>query len=174
MKILSIQVIDLPIGNMCCERGFERLRRILRRKHLFALGVLFCTFQSCDYKRIDMPSGNHARTVKEIETVTRALQHFFVDVGRFPTDSEALGVLYTNEHLSGHERKAWDGPYLVDRGLFRNGKQFDWFGSEIRYVHLGGPDTSVEVRSAGLDRVFGTADDIAHSSYEKVTDDKKG
>jgi general secretion pathway protein G len=84
----------------------------------------------------------------QIQILTRALDYFEQDMGRYPTREEGLATLVRNPGLDG-----WDGPYLEDRSL-----QKDPWGIDFEYQAL--PSDGFKIVSAGPDRVFGNRDDI--------------
>ncbi len=51
--------------------------------------------------------GKQAAAKAQIELLGQALDHFRMDVGRYPTTQEGLAALMTNPGID-----RWDGPYL--------------------------------------------------------------
>jgi general secretion pathway protein G len=51
--------------------------------------------------------GKQTAAKAQIELLGQTLDHFRLDVGRYPTTQEGLGALVTNPGISN-----WDGPYL--------------------------------------------------------------
>ena len=76
-----------------------------------------------------------------------AVESYNIQCGRYPTSAEGLGALLTNTITDG-----WHGPFLDGTAL-----PVDGWGRNYRYLlTVGGP----EIRSAGPDMMFDTADDI--------------
>ena len=86
-----------------------------------------------------------ARTWREIDALTAALERFQKDTGRFPTEKEGLVALVRNLDVEG-----WNGHYV-------NLIQPDPWRTPYRYSIT---ETGIEVRSAGPDRTFETKTDI--------------
>jgi general secretion pathway protein G len=51
--------------------------------------------------------GKQSAAKAQIELLEQGLDQFRLDVGRYPTTQESLGVLVTNTNI-----EKWDGPYL--------------------------------------------------------------
>ncbi len=62
----------------------------------------------------------------QISDLEQAIDLFKLDVGRYPTQSEGLGVLINNNNVGG-----WNGPYL------RRGLPDDPWGNPYRYQYPG-------------------------------------
>jgi general secretion pathway protein G len=96
-------------------------------------------------KRVSTPATKHF-----LATIMPGVHAFELDCGRFPTTRESLSALTSNPGVPG-----WRGPYwdpavpLVDQ-----------WSTPLRY-EVG--TNSVSIRSAGRDKVFGTADDIVEA-----------
>ncbi len=85
------------------------------------------------------------RAEREVEVLSIALQHFFADTGRFPTESEGLVALVQDPGVAD-----WNGHYV---NLVRP----DPWRTPYRYTLT---EEATEVRSAGPDRTFNTDADI--------------
>ena len=100
---------------------------------------------------------DRARTraaVAEIESVTTMLDHFNIDVGRFPTTEEGLEALYRAP--GGLENQdSWDGPYTRRRII-------DPWGKENIYRCPPERGVDFDLISMGKDGLLGTDDDIAN------------
>lgn len=86
-----------------------------------------------------------ARARREVDTLTKALQMYQRDTGRYPSEAEGLVALVQNPGIAD-----WGGHYV-------NVIKPDPWKTPYRYSLT--PD-GMEVRSAGPDRTFGTAADI--------------
>jgi general secretion pathway protein G len=84
----------------------------------------------------------------QLQLLTRALDYFEQDMGRYPTREEGLATLVKNPGL-----EDWDGPYLKPRTIPK-----DPWGIDFQYQAF--PSDGFEIVSAGPDRVFGNKDDI--------------
>lgn len=87
----------------------------------------------------------HMKAARELDVLATALQHFYRDCGRYPSDEEGLRVLLFAPGDAG-----WQGPYVT---LLRS----DPWQTAYRYRRSG---ASFDLRSAGPDGLFGTEDDI--------------
>lgn len=89
----------------------------------------------------------------QMHSIRGALQEFEIHASRFPTQSEGLEALIRKpSSLSDSE---WAGPYLEDVTVPK-----DKFGNEFRYVIPSERGFQYDLISAGIDRQFGTPDDI--------------
>lgn len=73
---------------------------------LVIIGLLASLVGPSLYKRVKPAKQSVARA--QIENYSKALDQFFIDVGRYPTSSESLAVLRQNSN----NIKNWNGPYL--------------------------------------------------------------
>ncbi len=80
-----------------------------------------------------------------IAAIVTALDVYAHDCGQYPTSGQGLKALVTNPGVTG-----WNGPYIRPLPL-------DGWRREFRYA--AGREHQ-QVRSAGRDRTFDTADDI--------------
>ena len=98
---------------------------------------------------------NVAWTTNVLDVAAMALRHYSIDTGHYPTLREGgLAALTANPGASG-----WNGPYLSGLGN-------DGWNRPFSYVPAppaegGGEEPPPDLRSAGEDRLFGTADDLA-------------
>jgi general secretion pathway protein G len=81
--------------------------------------------------------------------IAQDLQAYRAHVGVYPSTEEGLKALVTNP--GGNKR--WRGPY-TDQG-----KLNDPWGTEFEYETDG---RNIKLRSAGIDRNFGTEDDVTY------------
>jgi len=100
-----------------------------------------------------------------LREVERALEGFRDDCGRFPSDSEGLGVLLTNPGAAG-----WDGPYLDPSQADKWTGVRDAYDTPIRY-RISGLSFPVII-SAGSDGIFQTDIDSLTESEEADGDDE--
>ena len=94
-----------------------------------------------------------ARVWREVDALTAALERFYADTGRFPTEEEGLVALVRDPDVPG-----WNGHYV-------NLIQPDPWRTPYRYTLT---DAGPEVRSAGPDRTFGTDTDICSTIPAKL------
>ena len=89
-----------------------------------------------------------------LETVSRALEMYMLDLGRYPTAEEGLAALVRPNDLDEAEKRKWRGPYLRREPL-------DPWGKRICY-ELVEEDEGLPFRlwSVGADGQSGTEDDI--------------
>ncbi|HEY0330276.1 MAG TPA: type II secretion system major pseudopilin GspG [Rhodopseudomonas sp.] len=88
-------------------------------------------------------AGAKVRTAKvQIESLKSALDLFFLDVGRYPTTSEGLGVLMVRPSNAG----AWNGPYVKSTTVPR-----DPWNQEYVYHSPGQDGRPYEIVSLGAD-----------------------
>jgi len=97
-----------------------------------------------------------------------ALEGFYFDFERYPTEEEGLAVLWDEERLEDEEEiDKWTGPYLTDE------KVEDHWGNEWNYRYPGEFDEDkYEIWSDGKDGEEGTEDDI--KSWSDDEDDFGG
>lgn len=81
----------------------------------------------------------------QIDQLRNALQLFYIDLGRYPTSAEGLGVLIT----APSDAAAWTGPYLETAAGLK-----DPWGRDYLYVINDGADTP-SIRSLGRDGAKG-------------------
>ncbi|HIE59671.1 MAG TPA: type II secretion system protein GspG [Persephonella sp.] len=87
-------------------------------------------------------SSSKQKTVKaQIRMIETALDAFKIDVGRYPTESEGLKVLWENPN----NIKGWDGPYLP-----KPVKSDPW-GNPYIYKVPGDNGRPFELKSLGAD-----------------------
>ena len=91
-------------------------------------------------------------THAHITNIVNALQMFYVDVGRFPTNDESIQALLESPQGAA----GWDGPYLYRLPIDAWGNSFVYVVSEVDENRVG-------VYSLGRDGVdnFGSVDDIS-------------
>lgn len=81
----------------------------------------------------------------QIDQLRNALQLFYIDLGRYPTSAEGLGVLIT----APSDATAWTGPYLETAAGLK-----DPWGRDYLYVISDGAETP-SIRSLGRDGAKG-------------------
>jgi general secretion pathway protein G len=93
----------------------------------------------------------------DIATLAASLDHFEIDLGRYPSTDEGLSVLIQPPAGLTDPNK-WKGPYINKKDI-----PLDPWGTPYKYVYPGqnGPKT-FELYSAGPDKQEGTDDDISH------------
>jgi general secretion pathway protein G len=95
-------------------------------------------------------------TKLQIDSLSAALDLFYLDTGRYPSESEGLGVLIKRAPSVDH----WNGPYLQQTAVPK-----DPWGHDYEYK-FPGEKTAYEIISFGADgRQGGTGDagDIVNS-----------
>lgn len=93
---------------------------------------------------------------KEIETFKQALEEYYIDCGRFPSEEQGLGALWEKPYLY-PVPAGWNGPY-IDTEL-----PADPWGYEYNYKVPGPNNLPYEIFSYGSDGEKGgegTASDI--------------
>ena len=98
---------------------------------------------------------------------------FVGDMGRLPAMdtltqlNTALAPASSAQYLG--VRMGWNGPY-INSGFDPTSYYKDAWGTVLRYGHTTSPpvDSAGQIRSAGADRNFGTADDLVYPSIAVV------
>lgn len=85
------------------QNGFSLMELLVV---LVIIGLLASLVGPSLYKRVKPAKQSVARA--QIENYSKALDQFFIDVGRYPSSSESLSVLRQNSN----NIKKWNGPYL--------------------------------------------------------------
>ncbi|MFH0794612.1 MAG: type II secretion system major pseudopilin GspG [bacterium] len=98
----------------------------------------------------------------QMDSIKTALQHFEIDVGRFPTGQEGLKALV--ERPSDVFEDEWDGPYLQEGKLPK-----DPWKQEFTYKCPPEHSRYYDLYSLGKDRQEGTDDDITNWEKEGGT-----
>lgn len=88
--------------NIQTEKGFTLVE-------LLVVMVLLALLASLVAPRLfpKLGKGKQSAAKAQIELISQALDHFRLDVGRYPTLQEGLNALITNPGVD-----KWDGPYL--------------------------------------------------------------
>jgi general secretion pathway protein G len=84
--------------------------------------------------------GKQTAAKAQIELLGQTLDHFRLDVGRYPTTQEGLGALVTNPGIPN-----WDGPYLNKKDV-----PIDPWGKPYAYQYPG-THGEYDLYSYGLD-----------------------
>lgn len=98
-------------------------------------------------------------TISNICSYARISKEFFRDC-EFPAAGEKYSfpkIFYMNGGLEN-----WDGPYIIETPMEE--KPLDTWGTPIQFIQQR---QSLEIRSVGPDKKFGTSDDIAAIVEEK-------
>ncbi len=83
----------------------------------------------------------------QIETISIALDNFYLDIGYYPAETDGLDCLYSNEtNLYG---KSWRGPYISKK------ISLDPWGNEYIYKSPGSENYPYEIISLGKDGLIG-------------------
>jgi general secretion pathway protein G len=97
-------------------------------------------------------------TKVKIQNMEQALDHFKLDMKRYPTEEEGVTVLWNSEMLEDEEDAAkWDGPYLKEASP-KDTWGFEWVfrsPSEVEGV-------AYDLLSVGPDGEEGTDDDLTN------------
>jgi hypothetical protein len=113
----------------------------------FLLGVAGCKPMSAEEKR----------TRIQLVHLQKALYNYRRDTGRFPTNSESLGVLVNASGL-----KDWKGPYL-DREMLNDPWRNPYAYGQIReiiFIASAGPNGTPETGDLDLQQGLSRGDDI--------------
>ncbi len=92
-------------GAASCPRGFTLMELLVV---LVIIGLLAALVGPTIYQRISPAKQSVARA--QIENFGKALDGFFIDVGRYPTTQEGLAALRARPQGVGSK---WKGPYLT-------------------------------------------------------------
>ena len=87
----------------------------------------------------------------QIDSLSAALDLFYLDTGRYPSKSEGLDVLIERKPSVEH----WNGPYLQQNAL-----PLDPWGNPYEY-RIPGEQTAYEIVSLGADGREGGTDDAS-------------
>ena len=97
-------------------------------------------------------SDARAKSAKlQIDSLSAALDLFYLDTGRYPSKSEGLDVLIERKPSVEH----WNGPYLQQNAL-----PLDPWGNAYEY-RIPGEQTAYEIVSLGADGREGGTDDAS-------------
>ena len=103
------------------------------------------------WARTAMPALMTSVTQTQMAEMKTGLEHFDVDVGRYPTTTEGLGALMIKPAA---DFPTWHGPYVTGVGV-------DPWGHPYVYLNPGTLNPAgYDLYSMGPDGVAGTADDI--------------
>ena len=148
----------MPIGGETKVRSFDKKRTegrrlVLKSASIAATAALFVVWfalaaQSYRWEAL-------VRTPQEdIDRISRILNNFKVEFGRYPTQKEGLKALIEDPNVSGRyfDTKDW---------LVKDSSLVDQWGHEYRYAYPGvhGP-APFDIYSAGPDGILDTPDDI--------------
>jgi general secretion pathway protein G len=131
------------------EEGFTLLE-LLVVLVILALLAAIATPQVMKYLR-------HARidtTKIQVDALSSALELFYLDNGRYPTQEESLSALVTKPD----DAPNWNGPYLK-----HNTSLIDPWGTQYQYKP-GSTEGDFEVKSFGADKAEGGTGDAADIS----------
>lgn len=91
----------------------------------------------------------------QMQTIAAAVDMFYVDMGRYPTDAESISVLWTAPTGTTNS-SAWAGPYVREQSTL-----IDPWGEPFIYI----PPTTVlgtyQLKTLGVDKVEGGTADAA-------------
>lgn len=107
----------------------------------------------------------------DLKGIESAMQHFKLDMKRWPTEEEGLAALTSKEAITDEEDAThWRGPYLEVPA------QKDRWGQELVYRFPGEirGEAYYDLVSAGPDRQQGTGDDITNHDNLKGADGEFG
>ena len=85
-----------------CNRGFTLIELLVV---MVIVGLLVALVGPRVFPKLG--KGKQAAAKAQIELLAQSLDHFRLDVGRYPTTQEGLGSLVTNPGTQN-----WEGPYL--------------------------------------------------------------
>ncbi len=129
------------------SRGINRIGAAFALVAMVLLGAGLVTASRTTRERgpARTPESDLRDTVEAMDTIAMALAHFKADCGRYPQSSEGLLALVSQTGVPG-----WCGPYV-------NRTPSDSWNRGYLYALSGDVP---ELRSAGPDREFHTADDL--------------
>jgi general secretion pathway protein G len=143
-------------------RRFHSCRRASGRRGFTLVEIILVTVILMILASIVVPNiagrGKQAKinaTKIEMQSIKSAFQEFEIHASRFPTTQEGLMALISKPAELGKDE--WAGPYLPTeiRSIPK-----DKFGTEYKYVCPSEHGFDYDLISAGLDKKFGTDDDI--------------
>ena len=114
-----------------------------------------------------IPRGEQAKAdlqLIQFDKVDEALQHFRLDLSRWPTEEEGLDALWEKEAIEDEEDfDRWRGPYMDDKLLK------DQWGNELIYRYPGEirGESFYDIISPGPDKEEDTEDDITNHDRQR-------
>jgi general secretion pathway protein G len=148
-------------GNVRGLRGFTLIELLIVIAILLAIGGLVVVNL--------IPRGEQAKTDiqrVQIDNIANALQHFRLDMDRWPTEEEGLEVLWKSDALEDEaDQERWRGPYM-DKVLE------DRWGNELVYRYPGQirGESYYDLVSFGPDGEEDTDDDITNHDRLRTED----
>ena len=142
------------------RRGFTLIELLIVIAILLAIGGLVVVNL--------IPRGEQAKAdlqLVQFDKVDEALQHFRLDLNRWPTDEEGLAVLWDRDAMEDEEDfDRWRGPYMEDILLK------DQWGNELVYRYPGEirGESFYDLISVGPDKEEDTDDDI--TNHDRLRD----
>lgn len=136
--------------------GFSLLEMIVV---LVIIGLLMGLVGPRLFKQADKAKVQTAET--QVKMLKGALQTMRLDINRFPTTEEGLGLL-SNRPSSGVVQKVWDGPYIED------GVPMDPWGRPYQYAFKASEQQPFELYSLGADGQLGGEGYNAEVGYVPV------
>lgn len=114
-----------------------------------ALAILALLVATVVFVRVDPGHGEHriADVRRDIRDLSIAVDMYTKDCAVVPTDSQGIQALLVNPGVAG-----WRGPYWKQKPM-----PIDPWGVPYRY---NTSTNGFDIRSAGPDKTFGTADDL--------------
>jgi hypothetical protein len=154
--VISLLVVVLPLvlGQVQTKRHPELWKPRFLTKLTWGIIVLNVAFNitmciGSAFNRANYPAGRVAAAQGDISNYVIAVEAFKADCGAPPTQAQGFNAFIMNPGVA-----KWRGPYVCPPPFLR-----DPWGTEYRYTVT---TNGFELRSAGPDKAFGTADDLTN------------
>lgn len=95
----------------------------------------------------------------QMQTLAAAVDMFYVDMGRYPTEAENIGALWTAP-ADGAGLNAWGGPYVREQKTL-----IDPWGEQFIYTPPDSVLSGYQLKSLGVDKVEGGTSDATDLTF---------
>jgi general secretion pathway protein G len=146
---LVCSLVAIVVGSRA-RHGCDNRPRHLQHRIILTITTVMAVFGILLSLAVSMHSSRGASkacTLLSLSELNSGLNRYREDTGAFPVRTHGLDALLHNPDQSN-----WHGPYMKDGHLPR-----DAWGNEFRYRLVDG---TPELRSAGQDGIYYTADDL--------------
>ncbi|QZA80553.1 type II secretion system major pseudopilin GspG [Deefgea piscis] len=140
------------------QKGFTLIEMLVV---MVIIGLLVGLVGPKIFSRVDSSKIQTAQA--QIKMLKGALDTVKLDIGRFPTTEEGLGILITPP-TEGKYAKRWKGPYLEEA------MPDDPWGNPYQYAFPGAPGKPFALYSFGADGVQGGTENDADIGYLPLGD----